>query len=332
MSFLYVTEDGAAIYKKGGRFVIGRNNERIAEVPEELLEGLVLFGAVQVSASVAAEMLEKGIPVTWLSHSGKFFGRLESTRHVNVFRQQKQILLQGTPFALSLAKRIIEAKAHNQITVLRRYNKNACIQEVDMRIRSMVVMHSKIDASETLPELMGHEGAIAKLYFSGLGYLAPKEFSFTRRSKQPPRDAFNSLLSFGYTILMYEVYTAIANEGLHPYFGFLHSLHQHHPALASDLIEEWRAVLIDSMVMNILHRRILNESHFQRGGDDDNGVYLTAEGRKIFLERYSKKMTTAAAYMNGKMTYRQALTKQAASFAQAIMMENPEAYEPIRLR
>ncbi len=331
MSFLYITEDGTSVYKQGGRFVIARNQERIAEVPEELLEGLVLIGAVQLSANAAAELLEKGIPVTWLSHSGKYYGRLESTRHVNVFRQQKQILLQDTPFALALAKQIVEAKAHNQLTVLRRYNKNAQNVEVELRIKTIGILRKNISESKDIAELMGHEGAIAKIYFAALGCLAEPPFQFQHRSKRPPEDPFNSLLSFGYTLLLYEVYTAVANEGLHPYFGVLHSPRQHHPALASDLMEEWRPVIVDSLVMNILHRHILNETHFQTD-DPSGGVFLTPKGRKIFLQLYGKKLIAMNQYMDGKNTYRHSLAKQAAAFAQAVMAENAALYEPIRLR
>lgn len=331
MSFLYITEDGTVVSRKGGRFLIDRRKERLAEVPEELLEGLVLIGAVQVTAGAATRLLDKGIPVTWLSHSGKFYGRLESTRHVNVIRQQKQILLQNTPFALALAKRIVGAKAHNQLTILRRYNKNARRPEVKQCIMDIAAREKNIGTAGNAAALMGHEGSIAKRYFAGLGFLAPDGFRFTRRSKRPPKDAFNSLLSFGYTLLLYEIYTAAANEGLHPYFGFFHSLRQHHPAFASDLMEEWRASIIDSLVMNILHRRILDESHFQTA-PDNGGVYLTPEGRKIFLQMYSKKMATVVGYMNDRDSYRYALGRQAASFARAIMTEDVSVYEPIRLR
>lgn len=107
MSFVYITEENAKLQKKGGRYLLGRNLEVIMEIPEELLEGLVLIGRIQVSAEAMVSLLESGVPVTWLSHTGKYYGRLSSTSHVDVFRQQKQIQLQKSPFFLTLSKRCI---------------------------------------------------------------------------------------------------------------------------------------------------------------------------------------------------------------------------------
>ena len=95
MSFAYITEEGAYIQKRGGCFTVGRNRECVMEIPAETLEGLTLIDAVQVSSKAIVELLRLGIPVTWLSRTGYFFGRLESTRHVNVFRQERQILLRA---------------------------------------------------------------------------------------------------------------------------------------------------------------------------------------------------------------------------------------------
>ena len=107
MSFVYITEENAKLQKKGGRYLLGRNLEVIMEIPEELLEGLVLIGRIQVSAEAMVSLLESGVPVTWLSHTGKYYGRLSSTSHVDVFRQQKQIQLQKSPFFLTLSKKCI---------------------------------------------------------------------------------------------------------------------------------------------------------------------------------------------------------------------------------
>lgn len=244
MSFAYITEEGAYIQKRGGNFTVGRNRECIMEIPAESLEGLTLIDTVQVSSKAIVELLRLGIPVTWLSRSGYFFGRLESTRHVNVFRQERQVFLRGSPFALAMARQVIAAKAHNQLILLRRYNRNAALPEVRTAVADIETLSKHIMTCDTNEQLMGYEGAIAKVYFRALGRLVPDEFAFAKRTRCPPRDPFNTMLSFGYTLLMYDLYTAVTGEGLHPYFGFLHAVKNRHPALASDLMEEWRAVLI----------------------------------------------------------------------------------------
>ena len=105
MSYVYITEDGARIQKKGGKFLVGRNLEILFEIPEESLDGLVLIGSVQVSSQAMISLLQLGIPVTWISGTGKFFGRLESTSHVQVFKQQKQVVLQDSPLFLELSRK-----------------------------------------------------------------------------------------------------------------------------------------------------------------------------------------------------------------------------------
>ena len=161
--------------------------------------------------------------------------------------------------------------------------------------------------------------------------MTPPPFSFASRTRRPPRDAFNSMLSFGYTLLMYEIYTALCNRGLSPYFGFYHALKNRYPALASDLMEEWRPVLIDSMVMSLVHHHEVQPEHFMRS-EENGGVYLTREGRAIFLSAYEKKLRTMNCYLAGEHSYRKSLTVQAKKFSQALMAEEPDIYEPIRIR
>ena len=209
----------------------------------------------------------------------------------------------------------------------------AALPEVSAAIDEMLVLHRHIFRCSTSERIMGYEGAIAKIYFRALGMLVPEEFAFERRSRRPPLDAFNAMLSFGYTLLMYDIYTVLHNEGLHPYFGFLHALKKGHPALASDLMEEWRAVLVDSMVLSLVHHHEIKPEHFKRSMDDAaGGIFLTREGRAIFLRAYEKKMKTVNKYVEGKHSYRRTLSYQARQYAQALMAQNEEMYDPIALR
>ena len=175
--------------------------------------------------------------------------------------------------------------------------------------------------------IMGYEGVAAQNYFSALGEMVSKEFSFEKRSRRPPRDMFNSMLSFGYSLLMSEVHTAINNSGLHPYFGFMHAMKEHHPTLASDLMEEWRPILIDSMVMSLVSHNEIKPSCFEMGNDD--GIYLNAAGQKIFLNAYEKKLQAVS---ESKYSYRQLLKMQAERYAEALMAEDVKKYEPFRIR
>ena len=132
---------------------------------------------------------------------------------------------------------------------------------------------------------------------------------------------------------MYDIYTALSNEGLHPYFGFLHAMKNRHPALASDLMEEWRAVIVDAMTLSLVHHHEIKLEHFSPAEDEDTpGIFLTREGRAIFLRAYEKKMRATNLYSGGKRSYRNTLAHQARQYAQALMAENADIYEPVRLR
>ncbi|WP_196593201.1 CRISPR-associated endonuclease Cas1 [Pectinatus sottacetonis] len=331
MSFAYITEEGARIQKKGDKFIVGRNLETIMEIPAEILEGLVLIESVQVSSQAMVALLQQGIPVTWISSMGKFFGRLESTQHVNVTKHKQQMLVQDTPFAIELSKKIIAAKVHNQIVILRRYNRHKQSNEISTIISNILATRKNINSATSKEQIMGYEGIIARLYFEALGKIVSDPFTFKKRSKQPPRDAVNSMLSFGYTLVMYELYTAIENNGLHPYFGFMHALKNHHPALASDLLEEWRAVIVDSMVLALIQHNEIKLEHFQKS-ETNGGVYLTRDGRSIFLRAYEKKMRTVNKYEESKKSYRYALNKHVNLFSQALTTLDTGAYLPIFIR
>lgn len=331
MSFAYITEEGARIQKKGDKFVIGRNLETIMEIPAQTLEGLVLIESVQVSSQAMVALLKKGIPVTWISSIGQFFGRLESTQHINVMKHKQQILLQDTDFSLALSKKIIAAKIHNQLIVLRRYNRERQSDKITSIIKNIAGIRKNLNLVLTKEKIMEIEGIIARLYFEALGIIVPEEFSFSKRSKQPPRDAFNSMLSFGYTLVMYELYTSIINNGLHPYFGFLHALKNHHPSLASDLLEEWRAVIVDSFVLSLVQHNEINPQYFQKS-EINEGIYLTREGRNIFLRAYEKKMRTVNKYTENKKSYRYTLNNQVQLYAQALMQKDENIYKPLYIR
>lgn len=287
MSFVYVTEHGALIRLSGGKIIIEKSKKILAEVPKNTIDGLVLLSSVQITSQAIVEFLRIGIPVTWISLTQKFYGRLESMAHVNVSRQARQIKMENSNFYLRMAQKIVEAKIHNQKVILRRYNRLRNLDNVLKKIRAMETILKFIPKTILINRIMGYEGVAAQNYFSALGEMVSKEFSFEKRSRRPPRDMFNSMLSFGYSLLMSEVHTAINNSGLHPYFGFMHAMKEHHPTLASDLMEEWRPILIDSMVMSLISHNEIKPSCFEIG--NENGIYLNSAGQKIFLNAYEKK-------------------------------------------
>lgn len=335
MSFLYVTEPDCKIYFKDNQIVMDDNKGLLTKLPIEVLEGVMLVGNANLSTGCQKELLKRGLPVTYLAKNGEYYGRLESTRHVNIDRQRCQFRLgDDEKFCLQFAQKIIEAKTHNQIVILRRYNRDVQRDSVKQCLRDMEAVQKKIFTADTIEQLMGYEGTCAKQYFNGLSCVINPMFSFKGRNKQPPKDPFNSLLSFGYTLLMYDLYGIIISKGLHPYAGFMHKDRRGHPALASDLMEEWRAVIVDSLVMALLNQGTFVLDDFTRV-DDTGGVYLNKETSKIFLKEYQKKLRVQSGYLGvdaGKMSFRGAMQYQVNALTKAIEQNNLELYQPLRIR
>lgn len=329
---MYLTEPYAHLFKRGGRFLVEVNGSVVREFSIEDIDTFILCGHIEVSYTAMECCLTRGINLTWLAGNGKYFGRLESTHKVDVLKQRQQFLLNSDlEFTVALRVEILQAKIANQITLLRRYNRDRKNEQVSRAIDEIKKLVKKITPHIPLGSMMGYEGLAAKLYFRALGELVDSDFSFQHRSKQPPLDPFNSLLSFGYTLLMYDIYTAICNEGLHPYIGFMHALKQGHPALASDLMEEWRAIIIDSLVMALVqgHEIFINE--FDRD-IDTGGVYLKKEKRKFFIEQYEKRMLRVNQYGDKPCTFRELLINQVQLYAKALRENDGRIYKSIKVR
>ena len=333
MSYLYVTENNAKIGVAENYAYAECKDGMTVKIPFETLESINVFGNAQISTQCIQKCLVKGIPISYYSRGGSYFGRLHSTGHVKVERQRIQAALLHSELALALSKKIIISKIHNQIIVLKRYARSKCVDLSD-ECRAVKEMQNHIETCKTIPQIMGYEGNAARIYFKCLGMLVEPAFSFEKRSRRPPKDAFNSMLSLGYSILMNEIYGKIENRGLHPYFGFLHEDRENHPTLASDLMEEWRAVIVDSLVMSLVNGHEIKSEHFMKS-TDDSGVYLTKEGMSIFIQKIEKKLRQDMKYLeyiDYAVPFRRAMELQINSFIQAIEKQDESYYHPIWIR
>jgi CRISPR-associated protein Cas1 len=162
----------------------------------EMLEGVVLISAANVTTPCAKELLQRGIPVTYLSGSGAFYGRLESTRHINIERQREQFRRgDDQDFCLGFSRIIISAKVNNQVVILRRYNRYIDHPDVEKLIHDILILAAGLERTRKYEEILGYEGASAKKYFEAVSLMIRKEFGFSGRSRMPPLDPYNSLLS-----------------------------------------------------------------------------------------------------------------------------------------
>lgn len=332
MSYLYITEDGASMNIDGGYYVVNYKDGMTKKIPKETLESVALFGNVSITTPCVRELLKGGIQVSYFSKKGAYYGRLESTGHKNIIRLKKQIFKsEDSAYSLELSKRLIRAKIYNQYIVLKRYCKNGT-KWIEEYLNDLKHYRDKIDFVKSDNELIGYEGAAAKSYFKALSVMINSDFKFKGRNRMPPKDPFNSMISLGYTLLMYEIYGEIENKGLTPYCGFLHKDHERHPTLASDLMEEWRAVIVDSVVMSLVQGNEIKPEHFLK--DDETGaIYLTNTGMRIFIQKYEAKLRAENKYLDGiSMSYRRCLWYQVNKLVDALEKDDVELYSPVMIR
>lgn len=332
MSYLYLTENAAKLSVSENRLVVTKEKEILESVPIETVEAVNVYGNGQITTQCIHECMKREIPIVYYSQNGRFYGRLQSYSHTEVLRQRKQAVFNKNPMALELSKKIIDAKIRNQIVILRRY---AYERQLDFKkeYRQMHLLREKICGVKSINELMGYEGNAARIYFDVLNKLVTPEFSFQGRTRRPPKDPFNAMLSLGYSILVNEVYGKLIAKGLNPCLGFMHQDRENHPALASDLIEEWRMIIVDSTVLSLITGHEILIDYFRK--DDDGGVYLTQDGMRIYIRKLEMKFRQRNRYLNyvkQSMTFRRAIEFQVNAFARVLDNNDINAYDPIRIR
>ncbi|ERT04294.1 CRISPR-associated endonuclease Cas1 [Lyngbya aestuarii BL J] len=243
MLTLYVSQQGCSVYKAQETLQIKRNQTVEVEVQLPLLEQILIFGKSQVSTQAVQACLKRNITIGYLSKTGYCYGHIlpvkQGYHYLSHYQQQLSV-----KDKLLVACQIVQAKLKNSRTILQRQHRRQPSETLALVINSLGYLMDKVAMSETWERLMGLEGAGAAAYFKAFGTcIGNSEFVFTERSKRPPGNPTNALLSFGYQVLWNHIYSLIELQGLDPYFGCLHQASERHAALASDLIENFHHYL-----------------------------------------------------------------------------------------
>ena len=335
MSTLYVTQPGARLEKEYKRLLITFEDEILMRVPLSFVSQVVLVGRVGVTTPALHAILGAKIPLQMVSRSGKILGRLLPPVSANLELRRKQILKsEEETFCFQLSSEIVKAKLRNQrvlaLRVIRRHPEIDCTA-LD-RIRQA---ENNLETVLDLDSLRGFEGSGARAYFNVYKQAFDPSWKFTSRNRRPPRDPVNALLSLGYTLTGNALGTALEITGLDPYLGFFHQTSYGRPALALDLLEEFRAPLVDSFVMSLINRKYFDHEGFEErisGSSDKPGVYLKDRGFKIFLREFSEKMESEIHIPETKkpMSYRKIFEIQARKLANFLL--HNDKYEPFSAR
>jgi CRISPR-associated protein Cas1 len=329
---LYVQEPGSVVRVSGGRIeVTSKEREKVASLRRIDVSEVALFGGASISGPALRELASSGVPVTHFSFGGRFQAMTLGFETNNVELRIAQFRTADDPEAsLLLARQLVGAKIRNQRVLLRRNGGD----EVAVAVRELQRLARRSQVAPDTPTLLGLEGAAAREYFRAFGSLLKQGptggFDFERRSRRPPRDRVNAVLSFLYALLVKESALACRRVGFDPLLGFYHRPRFARPALALDLMEELRPLLADSVLLTLVNGRRLTRGDFvERAGT----VALTASGRRAVISAFERRMTTEVVHptFRYRVVYRRALELQARLLAAALAGEVPE-YRPFLTR
>lgn len=336
---LYVDEQGCAIKKTGERLLVVKENDVLRDIPLIHLGQVVISGNVNLTTPAMQTLLHEGIPVVFLSAYGRYHGALTPQVSRNSLLRSAQHKVANHPDAcLELSKAFVHGKVVNMRTMLQRRkwqasdNENPELEPLLAHIKDMKTMEKRISKATELTELLGIEGNASAAYFGAFNFMLKSEmgFDFQRRSRRPPADPINALLSFAYSLLTADIMSAIQIVGLDPYIGFFHQLKYGKPCLALDLMEEFRPIIADSVVITLINnRRIKPEDFTQSHG----GWYLKDHRRKVFYAAYEarKNETITHPVFKYKLTFRRVMELQVRLLAKYLTGEI-DSYTPLTIR
>jgi len=327
LSTLYLTESRSLVRREADYLVVlipdpsVGNGRRRVEVPLIKIDQVVVQGDVTVTSPALHALLEARIEISFLSHHGQFRGRLSPDPSKNALLRVAQHRSHNDPEQrLALARQFVRGKLTNMRTMLLRQNRMLQIPAVEQGADRLKTAIGSLDGANTVASLVGMEGAGSAAYFGNFGSLLRHDHSFTKRVRRPPRDPVNALLSYGYTILANHCSSAINTVGLDPFVGYLHVSEYGRPALALDLMEELRPLVVDSTVLTLLNNRELGSRDFI---EELGTVRLTPAGRRCFLTRLEERLNTTITHpvFGYQATYKRCIELQTRLLAKCLTGE-----------
>jgi CRISPR-associated protein Cas1 len=298
LNTLYVTTEGAWLKKDGANVVMEVEGSERARLPIHMLASIVCFGRVLVSPPLLGFCAEQGVSVAYLSANGRFLARVEGPVAGNVLLRREQYRASDDlPRAALIVRNVVGGKLFNQRAVVSRALRDHgemlaqdARDALERTQKRLAIIGRRLRIESGIDVLRGLEGEAAQSYFGVFQHLIRVDdptFRFSGRSRRPPLDALNALLSFLYTLITHDCRSALESVGLDPAVGFLHRDRPGRPSLALDLIEEMRPVIADRLALSLVNRKQLNKRDFKTL--DNGAVTMTEAARKTILVAYQER-------------------------------------------
>ncbi len=362
MTVAYVLEQNTSIRLEGERLLVQRKKDTLRTLHIYKLKQLVLFGNVSITPPAMTKLLRENIDTVFMSRRGSYLGRLQGQFSKNITLRHKQFTkLMNRDYASRIARAIVAGKLANMRSVLMRIKRNRDDVNLAKQVAGIRKIMGRVRNATELESLRGFEGSASAIYFEGFGRgFLGDEVSFKKRARRPPTDPVNALLSLGYTLLLNSVLGAVCMVGFDPYLGTLHSVDYGRPSLALDMMEEWRPLVVDTLVLSVFNLKALTLSDFRKelnadeseqnrddaefrgkagSTTDDPGyppllpVRLTDDGFRKFIVQFERKMNQKISHrLTGQqLSYRDCIREQVRHFARVVRGEEKE-YSPVVLR
>jgi CRISP-associated protein Cas1 len=286
MSDLFITEQGCSIHKSGESLLLKKEGKQFFEIELKNVDTIQIFGSVQFSTQVAQDMMKRGIEFALYTMNGELLGQLTPPHLKNVelrFRQYE--LYKNESFCLDFSKEIIRKKFLFSIAILEKALRNRNLSTEPLL--ALKKLEEQLDDVHSIKSLLGVEGSFATTYFSLYSGLFSDPNVFQGRSKRPPKDAGNAVLSFLYVLMTNRIASYMDGIGFDPHIGFLHKMEYGRVSLGCDLVELVRSSFCDRVCLKLFNLGILSISDFEK--EDDGGTLLNAVAKKKFFKVYGEE-------------------------------------------
>jgi CRISPR-associated protein Cas1 len=321
MVTLYVSHDDGILGRRGDALFYKKGRSGDGEtVPIHIVDNIVILGKGSVSTPALHFIMENDIPLHFIDSAGRYKGSLTSGRGRGYSIRRLQLNAAfSEESVLRIARSIVAGKIANQLkTLLRVKSRHAEDPILSRACTDLKNFPSLVANCRNIESVRGHEGLSAAIYFSVFGRLLREPWIFQNRNRRPPRDPVNAMLSFGYTLLLSHVASAVVTSGLDPCVGFLHPEYRGRPSLALDLMEEFRSQVVDRLVLALVNQGVMKPENFSK--IEDGGVYMETEARKLFMKYYAERLDVRVTdkRSGNTTTFRNHIFASAAAFAASL--------------
>lgn len=302
MATIYVREQGTVVRKQGERLLVTKERAVVGEIPMHDLEQLVLMGSIQLTQPATAMLLRAEKDVVFTTVYGTFLGRLlpRDNKYAELRVKQLQVM-SGEASNLALARQVVLGKLANQRALL--VSARIPHANIERGARGITEALRGAQTADNSESLRGFEGRAGAWYWPGFKVLLKDDYGFNQREYHPSRDPVNALLSFVYAFLQHDMATMVQLVGFDPYLGFFHTIQYGRPSLVLDMMEEFRPLVCDPLVLNLLNLGIIRARDFRRTNNAEKPLVLTEEGVKRVIEKYEERVTSKVEYpLTGETT------------------------------